>query len=92
MNAQLLQQLIDTFGTQPLAGSQNTFAKVLLLPDDTIAVYYVNAEHISPGLQSRGYTWNTHLHVWEKHVTTIAAAKSETEGFPATAAALSQIQ
>lgn len=92
MNARLLQQLIDTFGTKPLAGSRNTFAKVLLLPDDTIAVYYVNAGHIGPGLQSRGYTWNPHLHVWEKHVRTIGEARNETEGFPATAAALSQIQ
>ena len=91
MDKTLYRQIIDTFGTAPLAGSDALYAKILQLPDNTITIYYVNADSIKAELESRNYTWNTHLNVWEKTVKTIEEALRETEGRPATAAALSQI-
>ena len=92
MDNQLLQKIVDVFGTEPLAGSTETYAKVLVHPDNTIAIYFINAERIKETLESKGYAWSPQLHAWIKTVATIEEAQQETSGFPATAAALSQIQ
>ncbi len=91
MDKALLKKITEAFGTKPLSGSAATYAKVLLHPDNSIAVYYVNADSISHELKKRGYAWNPQLHVWEKRVSSIEHARRETDGYPATAAALSQI-
>ncbi len=92
MDKALFQNIVETFGTEPLAGTHSIYSKVLLLPDNSIAVYFVNADAIKKDLEQRNFSWNTHLNVWEKKVSSIDEAKRETEGYPATAAALSQIQ
>jgi len=86
MNRKLLRELASVFGTEPLGG-KDLYAKVLLHPDDSIAVYFINAVEISAQLQQRGYVWQEHLHAWVKHVATIDHARSETEGCRVTAAA-----
>ena len=86
MNKELLQQIADVFGTEPLGG-KDLYAKVMAHPDDSIAVYFINAALISEHLQQRGYVWQEHLHAWVKHVNTIEQAQSETDGYRVTAAA-----
>jgi hypothetical protein len=86
MNKELLQQVAALFGTEPLA-SKDLYAKVLVHPDDSIAVYFINAAVISEQLQQRGYVWQEHLHAWVKHVNTPEEAQSETAGYRVTAAA-----
>ncbi len=86
MNKKLLQQAADAFGTDPLGG-KDLYAKVLVHPDDSIAVYFINAAVISEQLQLRGYAWQEHLHAWVKHVDTIEQAQKETADYRVTAAA-----
>jgi len=86
MNKKLLQQIAETFGTEPLGG-KDLYAKVLVHPDDSIAVYFLNAAVISEQLQQNGYAWQEHLHAWVKHVDTIEQAQKETAGYRVTAAA-----
>ncbi len=86
MNKNLLCEITAVFGTEPLGG-KDLYAKVLLHPDDSIAVYFINAATISERLQQRGYVWQEHLHAWVKHVGTIEQARAETDGFRVTAAA-----
>ncbi len=86
MNKELLQQAADVFGTESLSG-KDLYAKVLVYPDDSIAVYFINAAVISVQLQQGGYTWQEHLHAWVKHVSTIEHAQKETAGYRVTAAA-----
>jgi hypothetical protein len=68
-------------------GGRDLYAKVLLHPDDSIAVYFINAAVLSEQLRQRGYAWQEHLHAWVKHVNTIEQARAETKGFRVTAAA-----
>jgi len=86
MNKDLLRKVAGAFGTRPLGG-KDLYAKVLVHPDDSIAVYFINADGISDRLQQRGYAWQEHLHAWVKHVDTIEQAREETAGCPVTAAA-----
>ena len=86
MNRELLRTLVSVFGTEPLGG-KDLYAKVMAHPDDSIAVYFINAAVISEQLQNRGYVWQDHLHAWVKHVGTIEQARSETAGYRVTAAA-----
>lgn len=86
MNKKLLSALASTFGTEPLSG-KDIYAKVLAHPDNSIAVYFINAAVISEQLQKRGYIWQEHLHAWVKHVDSIELAQKETAGYRATAAA-----
>ena len=86
MNKELLQQIADVFGTEPLGG-KDLYAKVLVHPDDSIAVYFLNAALISEQLQQNGYAWQEHLHAWVKHVSTLEQAQQETTGYRVTAAA-----
>jgi hypothetical protein len=86
MNKELLQQVADVFGTEPLGG-KDLYAKVLVHPDDSIAVYFLNAALISEQLQQSGYAWQEHLHAWVKHVGTLEQAQQETAGYRVTAAA-----
>lgn len=78
--------MAEVFGTQP-PGGKELYAKVLVHPDDSIAVYFINAGAISGQLQEREFTWQEHLHAWVKHVGTIEQARAETEGCTVTAAA-----
>jgi hypothetical protein len=86
MNKELLSAVAEAFGTAPLSG-KDIYAKVLVHPDDSIAVYFINAAVISEQLQQRGYAWQDHLHAWVKHVATIEQARQETDGYRVTAAA-----
>jgi len=86
MNKELLGTVAEVFGTEPLGG-KDLYAKVLVHPDDSIAVYFINAAMISEQLQQRGYVWQDHLHAWVKHVGTVEQARLETKGFRVTAAA-----
>jgi len=86
MNRDLLREVAAVFGTRPLGG-KDLYAKVLVHPDDSIAVYFINADSISDQLKQRGYVWQEHLHAWVKHVGTIEQARAETGGCPVTAAA-----
>jgi len=86
VNKELLREVAEVFGTKPLSGN-DLYAKVLVHPDDTIAVYFINAAVLSEQLQQRGYAWQDHLHAWVKHVPTVEQALSETKGFRVTAAA-----
>jgi hypothetical protein len=86
MNKELLREVAAVFGTEPLGG-KDLYAKVLVHPDDSIAVYFINAALLSEQLQQRGYAWQEHLHAWVKHVATIDHARAETKGFRVTAAA-----
>ncbi len=86
MNKELLQQVAALFGTEPLGG-KDLYAKVLVHPDDSIAVYFLNAALISEQLQQNGYVWQEHLHAWVKHVSTLEQAQQETTGYRVTAAA-----
>ncbi|MCP4715017.1 MAG: hypothetical protein GY868_07860 [Deltaproteobacteria bacterium] len=91
MDKQLLQQIVETFGTENLTAQGEIYAKVLLHPDNSIAVYFINAHEISEQLQQRSYEWDPRLHAWVKLVKTIAEVQAETRGYPVTAAALSAI-
>ena len=86
MNRELLRTIVSVFGTEPLAG-KDLYAKVMAHPDDSIAVYFINAAVISEQLQQRGYSWQEHLHAWVKHVDTVEQARKETDGYRVTAAA-----
>jgi hypothetical protein len=86
MNKELLLTIASVFGTEPLGG-KDVYAKVLVHPDDSIAVYFINAAVISEQLQQRGYSWQEHLHAWVKHVSTPEEAQKETTGYRVTAAA-----
>lgn len=86
MKKELLQQVAELFGTEPLGG-KDLYAKVLVHPDDSIAIYFINAAVISEQLQQRGYAWQEHLHAWVKHVSTPEEARQETDGYRVTAAA-----
>ena len=91
MNTELFNTIVETFGTEPLASSGKTFAKVLLHPDDSIAIYFLNADGLRDTLALRGYTWEPRLAAWIKKVNSVEEAQQETAGYPATAAAMSQI-
>lgn len=86
MNKKLLSAVAEAFGTESLEG-KDIYAKVLVHPDDSIAVYFINAAVISEQLQQRGYAWQDHLHAWVKHVGSIEQARQETAGYRVTAAA-----
>jgi len=88
MKKQLFNKIIETFGTEPVSDTQGIYIKVLLHPDDSIAIYFINADNIKEDLQKRNYRWERLLHAWVKHVATIEEALAETEGYPTTAAAL----
>ena len=92
MDAQLFKKIIETFGTKPLAGSRQTFAKILMHPDDSIAIYFINADGLRDTLAVRGYTWEPKLAAWMKKVYRVEDAQEETAGYPVTAAAMSQAQ
>ena len=87
MNKDLLNKIVAQFGTAPVENPDGATAKVLLHPDDRIAVYFVNADAIKEPLQSRGYRWEPRLSAWMKKVDTLEEALAETHGYPATAAA-----
>ena len=86
MNKELLRAVAEVFGTEPLGG-KDLYAKVLVHPDNSIAVYFINAAVISEQLQQSGYEWQEHVHAWVKHVSSIEQARSETAGYRVTAAA-----
>ncbi len=86
MNKELLREVVEVFGTES-SGGNDLYAKVLVHPDDSIAVYFINAAVISEQLQQRGYAWQEQLHAWVKHIDTVEQARTETKGFRVTAAA-----
>jgi hypothetical protein len=87
MDKQLFKNIAETFGTEPVSGEQ-IYAKILLHPDNSIAVYYINADSIKGELMRRSYRWEPLLKAWVKKVDSIPEAKAETRGYPSTAGAL----